>query len=77
VSISGWKKFFHSHGYHFITVDHNGVNAFFVDPQYFAQDFLNGISGLHFAENKSQLKKFRKPSVEQFRIIADQKFIII
>lgn len=77
VSISGWKKFFHAHGYRFITVDQNGVNGFFVDPEFFAQDFLDGISGLQFAENKSQLKKFRKPSAEQFPMIADQKFVSI
>lgn len=77
VSISGWKKFFHSHGYRFITVDQNGVNGFFVDPEFFARDFLDGISGLQFAENKSQLKKFRKPSAEQFPMIADQKFVSI
>jgi len=77
VSIAGWRKFFHSKGYRFITVDRNGVNGFFVNPEFFAQEFLEGITPLEFAENKSQLKKFRKPSAEQFSMIADQKFFSI
>jgi hypothetical protein len=77
VSISGWRKFFLSHGYRFITVDRSGVNGFFVDPNCFDEGFLNGIQGLEFAENKSQFQKFRKSSVEQFKLIADQKFITI
>lgn len=77
VSISGWLKFFLSHGYKFITVDRSGVNGFFVDPKCFDENFLNKIQGLEFAENKSQFKKFRKSSAEQFKLIADQKFVTI
>lgn len=77
VSISAWRKFFDLHGYRFITVDQNGVNGFFVDPQCFDTDFLDGIEGLQFAENKSQQKKFRTLSAEQFQLIADQNFVSI
>jgi hypothetical protein len=77
VSISGWRKFFHFHGYRFVTVDQNGVNGFFVDPKCFNKDFLDDISGLQFAENKSQLKKFRKSSADQYPLIAGQKFVSI
>ncbi len=77
VSISAWRKFFDLHGYRFITVDQNGVNGFFVDPQYFDKDFLDGVNGLQFAENKSQHKKFRTLSAEQFQLIADQNFVSI
>lgn len=77
VSISGWRTFFEQHGYQFVTVDRNGVNGFFVDPQYFDISFLGAIKGLSFAENQSQHKKFRKSSEDQFALIADQKFITI
>lgn len=77
VSIAGWKKFFDSHGYRFVTVDQNGVNGFFVAPEFFRQEFLDGISGLDFAENRSQLKKFRKSSADQYPMIADQRFVSI
>jgi hypothetical protein len=77
VSISGWRKFFENYGYRFITVDRNGVNGFFVDPEFFDESFLDGVRSLMFAENQSQYKKFKRPSEEQFALIADQKFIVI
>ena len=77
VSISGWRNFFESKGYHFVTVDRNGVNAFFVDTAFFKQDFLDGIKPLEFAENRFQYRKFRIPSEEQFSLISDQKFVEI
>jgi hypothetical protein len=60
-----------------VTVDRNGVNGFFVDPEYFEASFLDAVNGLDFAENQSQLKKFSIPSKEQFNLIADQKYISI
>jgi hypothetical protein len=75
VSISGWRKFFEQHGYRFVAVDRNGVNGFFVDPQFFDESFLDNLCGLEFAEN--QYKKFRMSSEEQFKLIADQRFIPI
>jgi hypothetical protein len=77
VSIMAWRRFFRSHGYRFITVDQNGVNGFFVDPQHFDASFLDGICGVEFAENQSQLKKFRVPHYMQFELVKDQKFITI
>jgi hypothetical protein len=77
VSIAGWRRFFERQGYRFVTVDRNGVNAFFVDPKYFDSSFLDGIRGLYFAENRYQLRKFGMPSEQQFSLIADQDFISI
>jgi hypothetical protein len=77
VSIAGWREFFRQNGYRFVTVDRNGVNGFFVDPEYFDGSFLNDVEGLAFAENQSQYKKFRKPSEEQFTLISDQEFVSI
>ncbi len=77
VSIQGWKNYFQSLGYQFITVDTNGVNAFFVDPQYFESNFLDGIQGLKFKENFYQRKKYRKPWEYQFSLMADREFFEI
>lgn len=77
VSLSGWRKFFEILGYRFVTVDRNGVNAFFVDPACFDTSFLDGVKGLEFAENRYQYTKFRKTSEEQFEMIANQKFFSI
>lgn len=77
VSVKGWRSFFESKGYRFVTVDQNGVNAFFVDPQHFEADFLDSIKPLEFAENLYQFTKFRMASDEQFSLIKNQKFISI
>ena len=77
VSIAGWRKFFESRGYRFVTVDRNGVNAFFVDPAFFEPAFLGGIKPLEFAENRYQYRKFRIPSEKQFALISNQKFVSI
>lgn len=77
VSIRGWKRLFERFGYRFITVDQNGVNAFFVDPRCFAREFLDGIRSLDFAENRYQRRKFHMTSDEQFRLIASEHFVDI
>lgn len=75
VSIAAWQRLFRSHGYQFVTVDRNGVNAFFVDPQYYRRDFLDGVRGLAFTENRYQLAKFRVQNSEQLALIADQELV--
>ncbi len=77
VSLSGWKKFFKNLGYHFITVDTNGVNAFFVDSNKFEQKFLKDIHGLNFAENGLQSLRFRDEWKAQFDLIKHLKFVEI
>ena len=77
VSISGWKKYFESIGYKFITVDSNGVNAFFVDPSAFDSEFLDNIKGVHFNENFYQMKKYRKPWSFQFSHMSEKPFFEI
>jgi hypothetical protein len=76
VSISGWKNFFSKTGYRFVTVDRNGVNAFFVDPACFPADFLDRIEGLAYAENRYQYTKFKRPSAEQFLLIPSNKRLV-
>ncbi len=77
VSISGWRKFFERYGYRFVTVDRNGVNGFFVAPEFFEESFIDEVQGLIFAENQYQYKKFRVSNEDQFALIADQKFVFI
>jgi hypothetical protein len=40
VSIAGWRAGLERYGYRFVTVEQNGVNAFFVDPRHFEPCFL-------------------------------------
>ena len=69
VSIAAWKKFFVKQGYQFVTVDRNGVNAFFVDPSYFNANFLDDIKSRAFAENQYQVQKFGVGYEKQFKMI--------
>lgn len=75
VSLAAWKKVFEQRDYEFITVERNGVNAFFVDRSQFDDEFLNGIHGLEFAENRFQRRKFRIPDDQQFKLIEKRKFV--
>ncbi|MES2579466.1 MAG: hypothetical protein V4552_02890 [Pseudomonadota bacterium] len=77
VSVAGWRNFFESQGYRFVTVDQNGVNAFFVDPAFFDSTFLDNVQGLNFAENLYQYTKFRTSGAKQFALIANEKFVKI
>lgn len=50
-SIMAWRKLWEAAGYQFVTVDSNGVNAFFIRPGYFEGGFLSGLRGKTFQEN--------------------------
>jgi hypothetical protein len=77
VSIAGWRTYLEQQGYRFVTVERNGVNAFFVDPVHFDPGFLQGLKGLAFAENYYQMRKFRVTSEKQFSLIESQRFVPI
>lgn len=77
VSVAGWRAFFEARGYRFVTVDGNGVNAFFVDATQCDSGFLDGIRGLAFVENRFQMQRFREPWQAQFERIRDMAFTAI
>lgn len=74
-SIKALRKLFESYGYKFVTVDSNGVNAFFVNPDFFPHSFLDGIKGMDYRENFSNARENRVPWHEQFKFIQNNKFI--
>lgn len=77
VSIVGWRTCLSKWGYRFVTVERNGVNAFFVDPAYFEEEFLDQIKGLAFAENHYQFAKYRVASEGQFALISSMTFVTV
>ena len=77
VSIAGWRAFFAQRGYRFITVERNGVNAFFVDPAHFDAGFLDAVQGSTFAENRQQCLTFRESWPAQFERIRSLPLIDI
>ena len=76
-AVSALKKLFVTFGYKFVTVDANGVNAIFIDPEQFEPKFVNSIRGRDFAENFSQLRQYRMPWTGQFALINKRSFVHI
>ena len=68
-SVAAWRGLFERQGYRFVTVERNGVNAFFVDPLHFAPAFLDRLHSRGFAENKYQSIRHGMPAQEQFGLI--------
>lgn len=50
-SVAAWRALLESHGYRFVTVDSNGVNAFFIQPKAFPENFTDHLQGLDFQDN--------------------------
>lgn len=73
-SIQCWVKLFESYGYKFVTVESKGVNAFFVNPLYFDEEFLSNIEGCAYRENVFQSEKYNLSQAELFELIADMEF---
>jgi hypothetical protein len=73
-SVGGWRAFFEQRGYRFVTVDSNGVNAFFVASEAFEAGFVNGIRGTGFRENFYQTAKYRTSWERQFALVEHLEF---
>jgi hypothetical protein len=72
VSLMGWRTLFQKLGYRYVTVDSNGVNAFFIDAAHLNDDFtkkLNPRQG--FVENRYQLRAYGQGHAGQFAMMAD------
>ena len=54
-SVAAWRSLFGRNGYRFVTVESNGVNAFFVDPE--AVALPDDLDPVAFAENTTHLAK--------------------
>lgn len=73
VSLAGWKTFFDKRGYRFVSIDSNGVNAFFVDKQQLDDTFMACLQPRQeFIENRYQLRAYGCDHVGQFALMADQ-----
>lgn len=77
VSVAGWRRFFARHKYQFVTVDLNGVNAFFIDPEAFPSSFTRKLKGVPFLENRYQALRFQTSWEAQFQKIKEMEFVEI
>jgi hypothetical protein len=73
-SIEGWKKFFISHDYQFVTVDSSGTNAFFIDSGEFHPFITESFKPASYIDGRSQLFWSRKSWQERFEVIKEQKY---
>ena len=69
VSITALRRLFAGHGYRFVTVDQNGLNAFFADPAEFDGSFLQGVDGTPYRENIVHRRESRGGWTGQFDTI--------
>jgi hypothetical protein len=74
VSLAGWKRFWAGWNYRFVTVDSNGVNALFVDPEAVDVGSLEGVRNIEFRENFAQRERYRLSPDEQFELVRDMPF---
>jgi len=77
VSLAGWKKLLTKYDYRFITVESNGINAFFIQASECIDGFAANIEEMVFKENMHQLRMFRKDCEGQFEMIKHLPFIEI
>lgn len=68
-SIMAWRKLLEGRGWRFVTVDSNGVNAFFVEPSAFEAGFVAALEGVAFRDNLSGALAFREPWRKRFERI--------
>lgn len=77
VSLAGWLHFFNRIGYEFVSVDSNGVNAFFIDPGPIDPAFLNDLRKIEWAENYAQRARLKRGWTEQFEMVKDMPYFEI
>jgi hypothetical protein len=74
VSVMGWRKLLKKYNYEFITVDSNGVNAFFIDRSQFTEHLPKDISGSEFIENFALRFRHRNTWADQFELIKNMSY---
>ncbi|MBL7040622.1 MAG: hypothetical protein ISR77_18445 [Pirellulaceae bacterium] len=76
-SLTGWRTLFEEFGYRYVTVEANGVNAFFVDPEAFPSDFLDRVKHVSFNENFSHAREYGGSWQNQFEHLSSRSFCTI
>jgi len=66
VSVSAWKKLLDRFEYEFITVEKNGINAFFIHPAAFLAGFTHSLKKVDFKENFAVFNRTKTTWEKQF-----------
>ena len=70
-SIAAWKQLLHKYDYEFITVDQNGVNAFFVDPKQVCMETFTSLKKQEYLSAASHDREYRMSREQRFNLIKD------
>lgn len=77
-SLTGYKKLFSTYGYQFVTVESTGVNAIFIDPKEFDDDFIINLKpGLQFENNFSTVSYSGTTWENQFKEVQNLEYLEI
>ena len=76
-SLGAWRWLARRHDMAFLTVEQNGVNAFFVDVNRFPHAFLAGVRGSKFRDNYYQRHAFQAGWEQRFELIKDMELEIV
>ena len=74
-SIAAWRSVFEPLGYRFVTVDRNGVNAFFVDATAVLPAFLAAVRGCPYRESFVRIKGYGHDWKRQWELIASRPYV--
>lgn len=77
VSLTGWQNLLTRYGYRFVTVESNGVNAFFVDPDAVDVSGFDRLEVTDWQENCAQWVAFQSGWEGQFGLIQDRPLVAI
>jgi len=76
-SLRAWHTLFEAQGYRFVTVDRNGVNAFFADPAAIDRAFLDAVEPLAWAENVYQVRACGARGEAQYALIREMEVVAV
>lgn len=74
-SLSAWRTLFARFGYSFVTVDLNGVNAFFARAEEFTDGFVETVRGTPFRENFAQLRQHGEGWKRQMSLVEGRPLV--
>jgi hypothetical protein len=72
-SLGAWRDLMSKHGYHFVTVELSGTNAFFVEPTHFDAGFVANLRGLQWRENSSHRREYGTDWQGQFELMKQRE----
>jgi hypothetical protein len=74
-SLAAWRSLMSKNGYHFVTVDASGTNAFFLQPNQFDSEFVANLRGVQWRENSSHRREYGTDWEGQFALLKHRELV--